>query len=117
MINQTHYTQAYKKLGDLHQHWLEAQRLLGTTIEYLPQLMAPPVILFIVGLLDNMISSCIPLSKANNLVFFAGVLSSASAIAIALYTLWTVYHGLKFPKTSLFRSIFLEICRQYSTLR
>lgn len=73
MLTRSRYQQAYKKLGDLHRRWHEAKRLLAPAVDSLPQLLILPVTLFVIGLLDNMLSSAIPLSSPFNAVFVAGV--------------------------------------------
>ncbi|EIM91024.1 uncharacterized protein STEHIDRAFT_152705 [Stereum hirsutum FP-91666 SS1] len=95
---------AHKKLGDLHRRWLEANRLLAPTVEFLPQLLVLPVVLFVVGLLDNVISSAVPLSSPFIQVLVAGILSSVFDTAVAMYTVWTVLHGWLYPDRSPFQS-------------
>lgn len=104
MIARTRETKAHKKLGDLYRRWGEAERLLGPAVETLPQLLMLPVVLFVVGLLDNLISSSIPLSKPFTLILVAGILSAIFAVIVGAYTIWTVVHGCLYPTTSPFQS-------------
>lgn len=104
MLTRSRHSQAHKKLGDLHRRWLEANRLLAPTVEFLPQLLVLPVVLFVVGLLDNVISSAVPLSSPFIQVFVAGILSSVFDTAVAMYTVWTVLHGWLYPDRSPFQS-------------
>lgn len=63
-----------------------------------------PVLLFVVGLLDNILSSAIPLSRPFWPIFVAGLLSCLFALVVAAYTIWTVAHGVSHPETSPFQS-------------
>ncbi|EIM81402.1 uncharacterized protein STEHIDRAFT_149855, partial [Stereum hirsutum FP-91666 SS1] len=62
MLSRSEHRAAHQKLGDLHRRWAHAERLLAPAVELLPQLLIIPVLLFVVGLLDNIISSAIPIS-------------------------------------------------------
>lgn len=104
MLTRSRYQQAYKKLGDLHRRWHEAKRLLAPAVDSLPQLLILPVTLFVIGLLDNMLSSAIPLSSPFNAVFVAGILSSVFAVAVGAYVVWTVVHGCLYPEHSPFQT-------------
>lgn len=104
MLSRSSHNRAYKKLGDLHRRWDHANRLLAPAIEVLPQLLIMPVVLFVVGLLDNLISTTIPLSEPFTPIFAAGVASSAFAITVAAYTTWTVAHGCWYSDVSPFQS-------------
>lgn len=104
MLTQSRYVQAHKKLGDLYQHWKHADRLLAPAIQFLPQLLIVPVILFIVGLLDNVISSAIPLSRPYTSIFGAGILAAIFALSVCAYTIGTVLHGCLYPDISPFQS-------------
>lgn len=104
MLSRSKHRAAHKKLGDLHRRWSQSERLLAPAIELLPQVLIVPVLLFIVGLLDNIISSTIPLSRAFLPIFVAGLVSCAFALIVAGYTVWTVIHGCRHPETSPFQS-------------
>lgn len=104
MLTRSKHRQAHKKLGELHRRWLEANRLLAPAIEALPQLLILPVLLFIVGLIDMLLSSSIPLSNSDALLFAAGVISCIFIVAIGIYTIWTVVHGCTHPDLSPFQS-------------
>lgn len=104
MLSRSQHTQAYKKLGDLYRRWGEAIRLLGPAVQALPQLLIIPVILFIIGLLDNMISSALPLSRGTMPIFGAGIVCIAFAAAVGVYTGYTVLHGCLYPSLSPFQS-------------
>lgn len=116
MLTRSPHTQAHKRLGDLHRRSEEAKKLLAPTVEYLPQLLIPPVILFVMGLLDTVISSAIPVSDTTAAILFAGLLSATFILAVAIYALWTVYHGLSHPDASPFQSTLLNLCHPYKLL-
>lgn len=116
MLTRSRYQQAYKKLGDLHRRWHEAKRLLAPAVDSLPQLLILPVTLFVIGLLDNMLSSAIPLSSPFNAVFVAGVLSSASAVSVGAYVVWTVVHGCSYPELSPFQTTISRLIVVYGPL-
>lgn len=69
MLSRSRYTHAHKKLGDLHRRWGEAIRLLAPAVETLPQLLLLPVMLFIAGLLDNLFSRALYLSRGRRAPF------------------------------------------------
>lgn len=104
MLTRSRHTQAHKKLGDLHRRWVHANKLLAPAVEFLPQFLILPIALFVVGLLDNVISSSLPLSGSLAPVFIAGVLSAIFVASVAAYTIWTVCHGWLNPDISPFQS-------------
>lgn len=104
MLTRSRHHQAHKKLGELHHRWVEANRLLAPAIEALPQLLIVPVLLFIVGLLDMLLSSSIPVSGFDVLLLVAGVISCVFIIAVGVYTIWTVVHGCMHPEVSPYQS-------------
>lgn len=109
MLTRSRHTQPHKRLGDLHRRWEAANKLLAPAVEWLPQLLVLPVVLFVTGLLDNVFSSSLPLTNTTGPMLFAGILASTFSVSVAIYTLWTVYHGLVHPNISPFQSKFLAI--------
>lgn len=109
MLSRSKHRAAHKKLGDLNRRWVQAERLLAPAIELLPQLLIIPVLLFIVGLLDSILSSTLPLSRVFLPIFVAGLLSCAFALVVAVYTVWTVMHGCIHPETSPFQSTLSQL--------
>lgn len=116
MLTRSRHTQAYKKLGELYSRWDGASRLLAPAVDLLPQLLILPIVLFVVGLLDNIMSACVPLSQPFMPVFVAGILSCISVIAVAVYALWTVLHGCRYPDTSPFQSTLSRSLAQSSAV-
>lgn len=113
MLTRSNHRAAHKKLGDIHRRWAQAERLLAPAIDLLPQLLIIPVLLFVVGLLDNIISITIPLSRVFLPVFVAGLLSCAFAVVVAVYTGWTVIDGCLHPETSPFQSTLSQLIVVY----
>lgn len=109
MLTRSRHTQAHKKLGDLHRRWLHANKLLAPAVEFLPQFLILPIILFVVGLLDNIISRSLPLSGSLAPIFIAGVLSAIFVASVAAYTIWTVCHGWLYPDISPFQSTISQL--------
>lgn len=109
MLTRSRHTQAHKKLGDLHRRWVQANQWLAPAVEFLPQLLILPVVLFVVGLLDSVFSSSLPLSRPFAPIFIAGLISATFAIAVAAYTLWTVFHGWIHPDSSPFQSTISQL--------
>lgn len=115
MLTRSNHRAAHRKLGDIHRRWAQAERLLAPAIDLLPQLLIIPVLLFVVGLLDNIISIAIPLSRVFLPVFVAGLLSCAFALVVAIYTGWTVIDGCLHPETSPFQSTVSRLMVIYGT--
>lgn len=114
MLTRSRHTQAYKQLGDVHRRWTQANRLLAPAIESLPQLLIIPILLFVVGLLDDMLSRAIPLSRPFIAIFVAGILSCVFAVAAGAYVLGTVIHGCEYSESSPFQttiSRLIVMCR------
>ncbi|KAF8067081.1 hypothetical protein FPV67DRAFT_1653362 [Lyophyllum atratum] len=93
MITRSRYTYAHEKLTELHLRWKKTKNLLGPAVEALPQLLIPPVILFVVGLLDTLVSLSFPTSIPFLPILAAAIISCVFAVAVGMYTLYTVIHG------------------------
>ncbi|KAF8067079.1 hypothetical protein FPV67DRAFT_1416771, partial [Lyophyllum atratum] len=61
-ITRSRYTNARKKLVDFHLRWEPTKNLLVPAVEVLPQLLIAPIMLFVVGLLDTLLSLSLPIS-------------------------------------------------------
>ncbi|KAJ7695044.1 hypothetical protein B0H17DRAFT_1198753 [Mycena rosella] len=57
MATLSRHTKAVDKLMDINARWKRAEKLLGPTLEIIPQFLVIPVILFVVGLLDSIFTS------------------------------------------------------------
>ncbi|KAF7320679.1 hypothetical protein HMN09_00153100 [Mycena chlorophos] len=84
------HTKASAKLIDIRTRWHASSRILGPTIEILPQLLVVPVMLFIAGLLDTMFSSVLSLSPIPVPILATSGLSLAFVLAVALLLGWTL---------------------------
>ncbi|KAJ7290323.1 hypothetical protein C8J57DRAFT_991471, partial [Mycena rebaudengoi] len=62
MVTLSHHAKATKKLIDIKMRWEEADKMLGPVIEMMPQLLVIPVLLFVVGLVDNILSDVLQLA-------------------------------------------------------
>ncbi|KAG6879942.1 hypothetical protein C0992_009300 [Termitomyces sp. T32_za158] len=116
-ILRSRHKQAYLNLGDFQKNWTSAQRSLGPTIEILPQLLAPPVLLFLVGFLDTLISASIPLSSSSVPIFVAGVIACICFAAAGAYTAYmTVSDHLQYSSSILIglANLRLQVCSLFS---
>ncbi|KAJ6604146.1 hypothetical protein DFH09DRAFT_849062, partial [Mycena vulgaris] len=62
MVAMSKETGAAFRLTDIHTRWAAAEKALRPMIESLPQLLVLPVLLFIVGLLDTLLSTIFQIS-------------------------------------------------------
>ncbi|KAJ7280062.1 hypothetical protein C8J57DRAFT_1034570, partial [Mycena rebaudengoi] len=62
MVTLSRHTKATDKLIDIKMRWKEADKMLGPVIEMMPQLLVIPVLLFVVGLVDNIFSDTLQLA-------------------------------------------------------
>lgn len=112
-MTRSRHTQAHKKLGDLHSRWKQATRILGPVVETLPQLLILPVLLFIVGLLDNMLSTALPLSAPLAPILAAGAISCVCVALVAVYIGFTLVHGGLYPTDSPYQTTLSQLIESY----
>ncbi|KAJ7475239.1 hypothetical protein B0H11DRAFT_2428804, partial [Mycena galericulata] len=62
MLALSPHTKALDKIVDIKHRWNAAEKTLGPIIEVIPHLLVIPVLLFVVGLLDNILSDVLSLS-------------------------------------------------------
>ncbi|KAJ7280108.1 hypothetical protein C8J57DRAFT_1124677, partial [Mycena rebaudengoi] len=62
MVTLSRHAKATDKLIDMKMRWKEADKILGPVIEMMPQLLVIPVLLFVVGLVDNILSNVLQLA-------------------------------------------------------
>ncbi|KAJ7784606.1 hypothetical protein B0H16DRAFT_1784310 [Mycena metata] len=116
-LTRSEHLHATKKLTDVCARWEEAQRVLAPMVESLPQLMVIPVALFILGLLDSLVSSASAQTSPSIPILIAGGLSSMFIAAVALVLLYVVLDGVTRPYTSPFQTaITRAIARLRSTV-
>ncbi|KAJ7471778.1 hypothetical protein FB451DRAFT_307141 [Mycena latifolia] len=95
---------AVDKLIDINTRWKAAEKILGPTLEVIPQLLIIPVVLFIVGLLDSIFSSIlglvvlpVPIATASGLsLFFVG--------GVGLFLVFALLDASFRPQNSPFQS-------------
>ncbi|KAF8068053.1 hypothetical protein FPV67DRAFT_1170506 [Lyophyllum atratum] len=104
MISRSQHAQAHGKLTELHLRWEKTEKLLGPAVEVLPQLLIPPVILFVVGVLDTLMSISLPATIALSPILAAAIISCVFAVTVGAYTMYTVIHGCIYRSTSPFQS-------------
>lgn len=104
MLTRSQHQRPQKRLGELHRRWIEANRLLAPAIETFPQLLILPVVLLVIGLLDIVLSSSVPISAPLTPILVAGILSGTFASLIGGYIVWTVVHGCARSETSPFQT-------------
>ncbi|KAJ7280034.1 hypothetical protein C8J57DRAFT_1501492 [Mycena rebaudengoi] len=94
MVTLSCHAKATDKLIDIRMRWKEADKILGPVIEMIPQLLVIPVLLFVVGLLDNILSDVlqlavhpVPVVATTNLSFFiiVGVPSWATPYLMVVF--------------------------------
>ncbi|KAJ7280143.1 hypothetical protein C8J57DRAFT_1567334, partial [Mycena rebaudengoi] len=61
LVTLSRHAKATDKLIDIRMQWEEADKMLGPVIKMIPQLLVIPVLLFIVGLVDNILSDVLQL--------------------------------------------------------
>lgn len=91
-------------LVDIHRRWAEAERILGPALETLPVILTIPVILFLIGLLDNISSAALGSPHASAPVMVAASLSAIAIILVGIALLYTLIHACINPDTSPFRT-------------
>lgn len=113
MLTRSGQSMAHRKLGEIHRRWREANRLFGPAVDALPQLLVAPVVLFVAGLIDMLLSNATPVSRSNIPLLVAGVVSCSFVIAVGLYMIWTVLHGCVHNNTSPFQSSLARVVAAY----
>lgn len=89
---------------EVFNRWQESNRLLKPVVEALPLMLILAVVLFLVGLLDNLLSSALALSPLSRPILGAGILSSAMVGVSGTVIMLTVIHGCVYTSNSPFQS-------------
>ncbi|KAJ6619431.1 hypothetical protein B0H10DRAFT_1793439 [Mycena sp. CBHHK59/15] len=92
-LTRSEHIHAAKKLTDVCARWEEAKHVLAPLVEALPHLMVIPVALFILGLLDSLISSAVTQTRISFPILIAGMISSIFVAAIALFLGYVLLDG------------------------
>ncbi|KAJ7644365.1 hypothetical protein FB45DRAFT_897640 [Roridomyces roridus] len=105
MVLLSGHVKAVDRLIDINRRWKRVEKILGPATEVVPQLLIIPVILFLVGLLDNVFSSVLVLpvlpipitvACALSLFFITGLVGF---LAFALWDAILRPHDSPFPST------------------
>ncbi|KAJ7280582.1 hypothetical protein C8J57DRAFT_1299645 [Mycena rebaudengoi] len=95
---------ACKKLTDIRRRWDGAEKTLGPAIEALPQILVVPVLLFMVGLIDMLLSNVMQLPPAALSLFAACGLALLSMTGVASAIGYTLFDAGLHPERSPFCS-------------
>lgn len=89
----------------MHTRWKESQRLLRPIIDALPQVLILAVILFVLGLLDSLLSSALALAPLSVPVLGAGIMATVFVGLSGITMAFTVVHGCTYPSESPFQTV------------
>jgi hypothetical protein len=104
MVTLSHHTKATKKLIDIRMQWKEADKMLGPVIEMIPQLLIIPVLLFVVGLVDNIFSDILQLVVLSTPVVVTTSISLFIIMGVVSFLGYTLFDGSARPRSSPFQS-------------
>ncbi|KAJ7264171.1 hypothetical protein C8J57DRAFT_1331985 [Mycena rebaudengoi] len=104
LVSRSNHDKAAERLTDIRIRWKSAERILGPAIESLRQLLIVPVLLFILGLLDSLLSTALqlPFPPVSIVVTFS--VSVLLVAAVALCMAFSLLDGIVHPTTSPFQS-------------
>ncbi|KAJ7604927.1 hypothetical protein B0H17DRAFT_1120606 [Mycena rosella] len=111
MVTWSPHKKAAVRLSDIHKRWAAAERILRPTIESIPQLLVIPVLLFIAGIMDVLLSTVLQISPRPTLIFVTTSLCLASIITVASVLLAAFIDGGLNPSTSPFQSSLASLLR------
>ncbi|KAG6823140.1 hypothetical protein H0H87_001800, partial [Tephrocybe sp. NHM501043] len=92
-VSRTHQERAYQKLTGLEYRWRMAEKVWGPIVEIVVQGLVIPVVLFLVGLIDNLMSTSLPFSHSTVPVFVGGVISCVCCVVVGTYIVYTMLRG------------------------
>ncbi|KAJ7645272.1 hypothetical protein B0H17DRAFT_1216104 [Mycena rosella] len=95
---------AVDKVVDINTRWKAAEKMLGPTLEIIPQLVVIPVILFVVGLLDSIFSAVLGLEVLPAPVVAASALSLFFVAGVVAFLAFTLVDASSRPHSSPFQS-------------
>ncbi|KAJ7280097.1 hypothetical protein C8J57DRAFT_1058132, partial [Mycena rebaudengoi] len=93
MVTLSRHAKATNKLIDIKMRWKEADKMLGPVIEMIPQLLVIPVLLFVVGLLDNILSDVLQLVVLSTPVVVTTTLSFCFIAGVIAFLGYTLFDG------------------------
>ncbi|KAJ7464444.1 hypothetical protein FB451DRAFT_1263534 [Mycena latifolia] len=106
---------ASNKLVDIKTRWSATEKILGTTVEALPPLLVIPVLLFIAGLLDTLLSSVLRLSPPPAPILVISGISLFFVFALVTFLLFAIVDSSVNPAMSPFQTTLSHVL--YSRLR
>ncbi|KAJ7064089.1 hypothetical protein C8F01DRAFT_1022191 [Mycena amicta] len=109
LVAWSRHSKAVQRLTDIRIRWKAAEKLLGPTIESLPQLLVLPVLLFLLGLLDSLVSTALQISSPPVSILVAFGLSLFFVSGVALGLCYTIVDGSINPTTSPFQSRIAQV--------
>lgn len=92
-------------LLEVYNRWTQANRLLRPVVDALPHFLVLAVGLFIIGLLDSLLSSSLPISPVSVPILGAAVSSSILVGLSGTIIVFSVVHGCIYPSMSPFQSL------------
>ncbi|KAF7333785.1 hypothetical protein MVEN_02335300 [Mycena venus] len=92
------------RLADIHRRWASAETSLRPAIEALPQLLVLPVLLFIVGVLDMLLSTILEISPAPRFILGSTVICLLAITVVAVVLVLALIDATIHPSTSAFQS-------------
>jgi hypothetical protein len=104
MVTLSRHTKATDKLIDIKMRWKEADKMLGPVIEMMPQLLVIPVLLFVVGLVDNIFSDTLQLAVLPTPVMATIGLAFFFIAGIVTFLGYSLFDGSTRPRSSPFQS-------------
>ncbi|KAJ7645285.1 hypothetical protein B0H17DRAFT_1216113 [Mycena rosella] len=103
MTTLSRHTKAVDKLIDINTRWKAAEKMLGPAIDTIPQLLTVPVILFVVGLLDSILSSVLALEVLPASITAASGLSLFFVAGVVLFLVFALADASIRPDSSPFQ--------------
>lgn len=92
-------------LVEVYNRWTQANRLLRPVVDALPHFLVLAVGLFIIGLLDSLLSSSLSISPVSVPILGAAVSSSLLVGLSGTIIVFSVVHGCIYPSMSPFQSL------------
>ncbi|KAJ7280179.1 hypothetical protein C8J57DRAFT_1712182 [Mycena rebaudengoi] len=97
MVTLSRHAKATDKLIDIKMRWKEADQILGPVIEMIPQLLVIPVLLFVVGLMDNIFSDVLQLAVLPTPVVATTSLSFFFIAGVVIFLGYSLFDGSARP--------------------
>ncbi|KAJ6592241.1 hypothetical protein DFH09DRAFT_1306128 [Mycena vulgaris] len=100
---------ASNKLVDIKTRWGATEKVLGATVEALPPLLVIPVLLFIAGLLDTLLSSVLRLSPPPAPILVVSGISLFFVFALVVFLIFAIVDSSINPARSPFQTTLSHI--------